>query len=92
MDGTSRLAIEHSEVFWTAEYASAFVAIVSLIISLTDIGIVSSLSDITTCTVRRAWRRLTNQLSMSVTVEVVNHKLCVVGTSTDVFAQVDPPQ
>ena len=86
MDGLPCLTIEYGEVFRTTEYASTFVAIICLVICLTDVGIVGSLGNVTTSTVNTARCSLTDEFCMSVTVKVIDHKLRIMGPGTDVLS------
>ena len=85
MDGSSCQSFEYGEVFRTAKDASTFVAIVCLVVSSTDVCLICRLGDVSTCSVNTAWCRLTNQLGMSVSVEVIDHKLRIVGAGTDIL-------
>ena len=92
MNGTSCLTVEHGEVFGSGEDASALVTIVGVVVSLTDVSIVGSLGYITSCAVDGTWRRLADEFSMSVAVEVVDHELRVMGTGSDILTQIDAPK
>ena len=92
MDGSTRQAIEHGQIFLSAIDTSGRRAPVLFIVGSLDSVVSSRLIHVVACTVLGAGSRLAHHLSQTVAIEVIDHELRVVGTGTDVHAEVDAPQ
>ena len=80
-------AAEHGKIFRTVQDVSVSTTIVCLIISILYLRVCGSLGYVVASTVLRAWSSLAYQFSLTVSVKVVNHKLCIVRTSANVLTQ-----
>ena len=92
MHRLTRLAIEDREQFRTILDAPPTVAIISRIIERTNLCISSRFANKSALSIDTSSRSLANHLSLSVAIKVENQKLGIVGTGTDILAQIDAPE
>ena len=92
MHGLASAAIKHGEPFLSTDDASVAIPIEGRATDALDDIISSGLVYIPVFAVFRAWACLAHQFCPSVTIEIVDHILCVVGTRTDVASQIDAPE
>ena len=94
-DGMNRLArktTEHGEHLRTFHDASHLVAIICLVIHRPDFGIGGSLTHEPSLAIQTSCRGLANQFSLAVAIEIIDEKLGIVRTGTDVLTQIDAPE
>ena len=92
MHGLASAAIKHGEPFLSADNSSVAIPIEGRATDALDDIVSSGFVYIAVLAVFRTWARLAHQFCPSITIEVVYHILCVVGTRTDVAPQVDAPK
>ena len=91
MNGSTSLSVEYRQVFLSAIDASTADTPILGVAGSLDGGIGRCLVYIGALAVLGAWSSLAHHLCLAVTIEVIDHKLGVVGTGTDVLSQVDAP-
>ena len=92
VDSSPGLSVEHGEILLSAVDTSGLSTPILGVVSGLDQFIGSHLIHIVTLSVLRPWSRLAHQLCASVAIKVVNHELRIVGTGTNVHAEVDTPK
>ena len=92
MDSLSCKALEDRQILLPAIDAPGLSTPVLRIVGKSYLLVGCHLIHIVTLSVLRPWSRLTHQFCASVAIKVINHELRVVGTGTNVHAEVDTPQ
>ena len=92
MDGSARHTIKDGQVFMSTVDTTGSGTPVLRIVGLLDSLVGSGLVHVVSYAVLRAGSGLADQFSPSVTIEVVDHKLRIVGTGTNVHTEVDTPE
>ena len=92
MHRLSRFAIEDSEQFRTILDAPPTVAIISRIIERTNLCISSRFANKPALSIDTSSRSLANHFRLSIAIKVENQELGIVGTGTDILAQIDAPE
>ena len=91
-DGTAVGAAEDGEIFLSAVDAPLAVAPVAVVVGSADDGVVGGLVDVPPTAVAAPRCRLAHQFGTSVTVEIVDEKLRIVGSGADIRTEIDAPQ
>ena len=94
-DGMNRLArksTEHGEHLRTFHDAPHLVAIICLVIHRPDFFIGGSLTHEPPLSIQASCRGFANQFSLAVAIEIIDEKLGIVRTGTDVLTQIDAPE
>ena len=92
MDSLTSLTLEDGQIFMTAIDATGTATPVLGIAGSLDFLVGGSLIHIIAFTVFRAGSRLTHQLGFAVAVVIIDLKLCVVRTGTDIHTQINAPE
>ena len=92
MDGSTRLTVKHRQIFMSAiDAATAHPPVFRVARSL-DAIIRSSLVYVVPLTVFTAWSSLADHLCLAVLVEIIYKELRIMGTCTDIIAQIYAPE
>ena len=94
-DGMNRLArksTEHGEHLRTFHDAPHLVTIISLVIHRLDFCIGGSLTHEPPLAIQTSSRGFANQFCLAIAIEIIDEKLGVVRTGTDVLTQIDAPE
>ena len=94
-DGMNRLArksTEHGEHLRTFHDAPHLVTIISLVIHRLDFCIGGSLTHEPPLAIQTSSRGFANQFCLAIAIEIIDEKLGVVRTCTDVLTQIDAPE
>ena len=83
---------EHGEQFRTFHDAPHLVTIICLVIHRLDFCIGGSLTHKTPFSIQTSSRGLANQFCLAIAIEIIDEKLGVVRTGTDVLTQIDAPE
>ena len=92
MDGCTRQSVEDRQIFMSAVDTASTHPPVFRVAGSLDTIIRSSLVYVVPFTVLTAWSSLADQFCLTILVEVIHQELRVVGTCTDVVAQVNTPE
>ena len=92
MNRLARKTTEYGKHLRTFHDTPHLVAIISLVIHRPDFSIGGSLAHKTPLSIQASCRGLTNQFSLAVAIEIIDEKLGIVRTGTDVLTQIDAPE